>query len=76
MRWLLYLSLALALPGANVKLYLKDGNYHLAREYSVLADRVRFYSVERSDWEEIPVELVDLKKTAATVAALADEVAA
>jgi len=70
------LSLALALPGANVKLYLKDGNYHLAREYSVLADRVRFYSVERSDWEEIPVELVDLKKTAATVAALADEVAA
>ena len=48
---------------ANVKLYLKDGGYHLVREYKVESDRVRYYSVERSDWEEIPLELVDLKKT-------------
>src|SRR5579862_8964664 len=48
---------------ANIKLYLKDGGYHLVREYQVQADRVRFYSVERDDWEEIPATLVDLKRT-------------
>lgn len=53
----------------NIKLYLKDGGYHLVREYQVQADRVRFYSVERSQWEEIPLELVDLKRTQAEAAA-------
>src|SRR3954466_14325204 len=48
---------------ANIKLYLKEGGYQLVREYKVQADRVRYYSLERSDWEEIPKELVDLKKT-------------
>src|SRR5580658_9845327 len=47
----------------NVKLYLKDGGYHLVREYEVQSDRVRYYSVERSQWEEIPLDLVDLKRT-------------
>jgi hypothetical protein len=47
----------------NVKLYLKDGGYHLVREYQVQTDRVRYYSVERSQWEEIPLDLVDLKRT-------------
>jgi hypothetical protein len=53
----------------NVKLYLKDGGYHLVREYQVQSDRVRFYSVERSQWEEIPLEMVDLKRTEAEAAA-------
>src|SRR5580658_6201455 len=53
----------------NVKLYLKDGSYHLVREYQVQSDRVRFYSVERSQWEEIPLEMVDLKRTEAEAAA-------
>jgi hypothetical protein len=53
------------LAAANFKLYLKDGGYHLVREYKVEGDRVRFYAVERSDWEEMPVDLVDLKKTEA-----------
>src|SRR5215469_8048692 len=48
---------------ANIKLYLKDGSFHLVKEYQVEADRVRFYSVERSEWEEIPLELVNLEKT-------------
>jgi hypothetical protein len=61
--------LAFAASAANVKLYLKDGGYQLVREYQVQSDRVRFYSVERSDWEEIPVDLVDLKRTEAESAA-------
>jgi hypothetical protein len=55
--------LAFAAWGANVKLYLKDGSYHLVREYQIESDRVRFYSVERSQWEEMPLDLVDLAKT-------------
>jgi len=53
----------------NVKLYLKDGGYHLVREYQVQSDRVRFYSVERSQWEEIPLDMVDLKRTETEAAA-------
>src|SRR5215469_4095560 len=48
---------------ANIKLYLKDGSFHLVKEYQVQPDRVRFYSVERSEWEEMPLDLVDLDKT-------------
>jgi hypothetical protein len=48
---------------ANLKLYLKDGSYHVVREYQVQTDRVHFYSVERSQWEDIPLDLVDLKRT-------------
>jgi hypothetical protein len=54
---------------ANVKLYLKDGGYHVVREYQVQTDRVHFYSVERSQWEDIPLELVDLKRTESEAAA-------
>src|SRR5436853_6477452 len=48
---------------ANLKLYLKDGSYHVVREYQVQTDRVHFYSIERSQWEDIPLDLVDLKRT-------------
>ncbi|MEI9973789.1 MAG: hypothetical protein WDO73_18090 [Ignavibacteriota bacterium] len=46
-----------------MKLYLTDGTYHLVREYQVQTDRVRYFSVERGEWEEIPLEMVDLKRT-------------
>jgi hypothetical protein len=67
MRRILWALMALALTAwaANLKLYLKDGTYHIVREYQVEPDRVRFYSVERSQWEEMPLDLVDLKKTEA-----------
>lgn len=54
--------------GANLKLYMKDGSYHVVREYQVQTDRVHFYSVERSQWEDIPLELIDLKRTETEVA--------
>jgi hypothetical protein len=55
----------LTLLAANFKLYLADGAFHLVREYKVYGDRIQFYSVERSEWEEIPLKLADLKRTEA-----------
>ena len=79
MRRLLLLALFVsAVFAANVRLYLKDGDYQMVREYKVEGDRVRFFSTERNGWEEIPLELVDLKKTerdAAAKAAAAEEAA-
>jgi hypothetical protein len=60
-----FLTLAVSLMAANLKLYLKDGDFQVVREYKVDGDRIVYYSVERSDWEEMPVALVDLKKTEA-----------
>jgi hypothetical protein len=57
------LLFAVLVWAANVRLYLRDGGYHIVREYQVIEDRVRYYSVERGDWEEIPLALVDLKRT-------------
>jgi len=64
---LLGIALCLCAFAQTKKLYLKDGSYHLVREYQVLEDRIRYYSTERGDWEEIPKELVDLKKTEAEI---------
>jgi hypothetical protein len=59
----LILLLAAPLAAANFKLYMKDGTFQIVREYKVEGDRVSFYSVERSEWEELPAALVDVKKT-------------
>jgi hypothetical protein len=62
-RLITLLLLTSLLAQATIRLYLKDGTHHTVSEYQVLKDRVRYYSTERGDWEEIPLELVDLKKT-------------
>jgi hypothetical protein len=67
----MFLAVAFA---ANVKLYLKDGTYQLVREYKVEGDRVHFYSTERSEWEDIPTALVDVKRTETEVASRKKEI--
>ena len=53
-----------SLPAATTqKLFLKDGTFQLVSSYEVNGERVRYYSVERSEWEEIPLSLVDLETT-------------
>jgi len=52
-----------AVAFAADRLYLKDGTYQLTNQYEVKTDRVRYYSTERSEWEEIPLEMVDLDRT-------------
>lgn len=42
---------------------MKDGSYQIVSSYQVTDGRVRYYSVERSEWEEIPAALVDWDAT-------------
>lgn len=67
------LAAAGCLFAVNIKLYLKDGSYQIVREYQVQGDRVRFYSTDRDDWEEVPASLVDIDKTQAEVKSREEE---
>ncbi len=46
------------------KLVLKDGNFQVVREYQRKGERVRYFSLERGAWEEIPAAMVDWDATA------------
>ncbi len=71
----LLLFVPVSLVADTFKLYLKEGGFHLVREYQVQGDRVRYYSTERGDWEEIPKDLIDLNKTESEHKATKDQVA-
>ena len=55
----------------GTKLMLKDGNFQLVRSYERNGERVRYFSLERGDWEEIPAAMVDWDAT--EKARIADE---
>jgi hypothetical protein len=65
-----------AAPGVasrGKKLVLKDGTFQLVREYQRNGERVRYFSAERGDWEELPAAMIDWDATANAEAAATAE---
>ena len=42
---------------------MKDGSILVVKSYEVNGDRVRYYSMERSEWEQVPAAMIDWDAT-------------
>jgi hypothetical protein len=45
------------------KLMLTDGSFELVREYKIEGDRVKYYNLDSSQWEQMPASMVDWDAT-------------
>jgi hypothetical protein len=71
------LSIVLTAPAAHAqarskRLVLKDGSYQAVTKYELKGTRVRYFSAERFEWEEMPGSLIDWPATEKYNASLAE----